>query len=195
MIGHYFEFSNQSSQPELRYGNPNEGRCRGIEFFLDAQPWPQLSIWGTYAYSKSELEAYFVNWSEQKIEQRKFPRFTDQPHNLTLFINYHFSSGWELNLKWRYLSGLPHTPQYPAWSGNTPIWVTGDIYSARYPDYHRLDFRLGKKFDLNRITLRTFLEIKNLYNRRNIFIYDYKIENETHVKKAYHSLPDRKSVV
>ncbi len=189
MIGHYFEFSDQSAQPQLHYGNPNEGRCRGIELFLDSKIGDRISLWGAYAYSKSELEAFFVNWDQQKIEQRKFPRFTDQPHNLSLFINYHFSSNWELNVKWRYLSGLPHTPQYATWNGNTPIWVTGDIYSARYPDYHRLDFRIGKKFNLKKLIFRTFLEIKNLYNRRNIFIYDYKIENGTHVRKAYHSLP------
>ncbi len=189
MIGHYFRISNQSTYIELCYGNPNEGRCRGIEFFLDGKLSDRCSIWATYAYSQTRLQAYFVNWDEMKIEQRTFPRFTDQPHNLSLFFNYKLPKAWELNVKWRYLSGTPFTPQYPIWLSDTPEWESGEFYSARYPAYHRLDFRFGKTVELKKMKLRMFLEIKNIYNHHNIFVYDYTIENDTHVKKAYYSLP------
>ncbi len=189
MIGHYFEYNDQSNDPELRYGNPNEGRCWGIEFFLDGKISDRFSIWGTYAYSRAELEAYFVNWDKLSIDQKKFPRFTDQPHNLSLFVNYLLPKAWELNLKWRFLSGAPCTPRYAVWKGDSPVWESGDIYSARYPAYHRLDFRIGKRFNLKKIILRTFLEIKNIYNHKNILLYDYKIENGSHMRKAYDTLP------
>ena len=39
------------------------------------------------------------------------------------------------------------------------------------------------------MTLRAFLEIKNIYNHKNILLYDYKIENDAHARKAYYTLP------
>ncbi|MBN1558754.1 hypothetical protein JW998_00790, partial [candidate division KSB1 bacterium] len=134
-------------------------------------------------------EAYFVNWQELTIEKQTIPRFTDQPHNLSLFLNYQLPKAWEFNIKWRYLSGIPYTPLYAQFSSGKPIWEYGDYYSARYPAYHRLDVRVGKNFTFKNWQLATFLEIKNLYNRKNVLLYDYRIENGQHVRKAFYTLP------
>ena len=189
MIGHYFEIDQQSGQPELKYGNPNSGVCKGIEFFVNGKVSKDISVWATCAFSKAEIEAMFVNWNELRLEAKMIPRFTDQPHNFSLFLNYRMSKSWELNLKWRYLSGIPHTPRYPAYSGAEPYWAFGEPYSARYPAYHRLDIRIGKRFFFTNWQLSSFLEIKNLYNRKNVLIYDYQINDGSHFRNAYHTLP------
>jgi len=187
MIGHYYEF--EDDEHVIKYGNPNEGLARGIEFFFNGQFTNRWSLWGTYAYSRTELERLFVNWEKLTVEPRTIPRFTDQPHNLSLFTNYTFPKSWELNIKWRYLSGIPYTPEYADWRNDESVWRNGEAYSARYPAYHRLDIRIGKRFFFSRYVLSTFLEIKNVYNHNNVLFYDYKIENNQHVRKVYHTLP------
>jgi len=190
MIGHYFEINEQTDQPELKYGNPNSGKCQGVEFFINGKISNKFSIWATYAYSRTRIEAFFVNWQKMQIEKQTIPRFTDQPHNLSLFLNYKLPKSWELNIKWRYLSGIPYTPGYPLFDpSGKPYWSYRDYYSARYPAYHRMDVRIGKNFSFKNFQLTTFLEIKNLYHRKNILLYDYRIESENHVRKAYYTLP------
>ncbi len=187
MIGHYYEFEDE--KPVVKYGNPNEGMARGIEFFFNGQFSKRWSLWGTYAYSRTEIDRLFINWQELTVEPRTIPRFTDQPHNLSLFTSYAFPKSWELNIKWRYLSGIPFTPKFADWRNDNAIWRYGDSYSDRYPAYHRLDIRIGKRFMFSRYVLTIFLEIKNVYNKKNVLLYDYKIENNQHVKKEYNTLP------
>ncbi|MCI0495855.1 TonB-dependent receptor [candidate division KSB1 bacterium] len=189
MIGHYFEINEQTGQPELKYGNPNIGTSQGIEFFINGKISNNFSLWATYSFSRTWIEAFFVNWQKVQIEKQTIPRFTDQPHNLSLFLNYRLPKSWELNIKWRYLSGIPYTPRYPQFVSGEPYWSYGDYYSARYPAYHRMDLRIGKNFTFKHYQLATFLEIKNLYHRKNILLYDYRIENEKHIRKAYYTLP------
>jgi outer membrane receptor protein involved in Fe transport len=189
MIGHYLEIDEGSEQFDLKYGNPFSGECRGVEFFLNGRVSPNLTIWATYAYSRAKMEAFFVDWENIRIEKQKAPRFTDQPHNASLFLNYELPKSWAINVKWRYLSGIPYTPRYPQTVSGETYWIYGDYNSARYPAYHRLDVRVGKKYTFSRHQLEAFLEIKNAYNRKNVFMYDYQIDNGEYVRKAYYTLP------
>lgn len=187
MIGHYIVL--QDGLPALAYGNPNAGWCRGIEFFIHGRVSRALSIWAAYAYSQARIEAYFIDWYKIQINQMTVPRFTDQPHNFSLFINYKLPKAWEINLKWRYLSGVPYTPRIARSDDEEAWWGYGRPNSARYPAYHRLDWRVGKKFIFNTFQLTAFFEIKNLYNHKNILMYDYQIVNDEHVRKSYYTLP------
>jgi len=189
MIGHYFEIDEQTGLPALHYGNPHSGMARGVEFFVNGKVTSSVSIWAAYAYSKTVLETFFVNWQSLHIEKQTLPRFTDQPHNLSLYVHCRLPRSWELNVKWRYLSGIPYTPMIPqsAWGG--AVWEYGDYYSARYPAYHRMDVRIGKNFKIEKHRLAAFLEVKNLYNQKNILLYDYRIQNGSPVRKAYTTLP------
>ncbi|MBN2092320.1 TonB-dependent receptor, partial [candidate division KSB1 bacterium] len=189
MIGHYIEIHQPENEPILHYGNPNKGECKGIEFFLNGKLSRTTSLWFSYSYSQTTLEAYLVNWEKEIIEKKVIPRFTDQPHNLSMFMIRQFPKSWELNLKWRYLSGNPYTPRYEAWSDDGPYWKSGEEYSARYPAYHRLDVRVGKKFYIKNMQTRIFLEVKNAYYHKNVLVYNYKIENGTHLRKVYYTLP------
>ena len=189
LISHYFEVEQESSLPALKYGNPNSGECKGIEFFINGQISSALSIWTTYSYSKATIEAFFVDWDNLQIEKQVIPRFTDQPHNLSLYINCTLPKSWAVNVKLRYLSGTPYTPLSPQFVDGAARWDQGENYSARYPAYHRLDLRVGKNFAFYKYHLAAFLEVKNLYNRKNVLLYDYRIQNNQHLRKAYYTLP------
>ena len=192
MIGHYYEFNDPNENPEIYYGNPNKGYSKGIEFFFNGSLTDNLTVWLSYAYSETKLEAYIVNWESRVIERKMISRYTEQPHNLSLFLEYKLKS-WEINLKWRYLSGIPYTPRYANWSDSEAVWSSGwsngNINTVRYPDYHRLDIRIGRKFIFNKFSLSTFFEIKNFYYHKNVFLYDYEIQNNKHHRNEYHMLP------
>ena len=51
--------------------------------------------------------------------------------------------------------------------------IYSDLNTGRLPDYHRLDFGIKKKSNLNRYGVVEFsLGVTNVYNRSNIFYYD-----------------------
>ena len=45
--------------------------------------------------------------------------------------------------------------------------VSGEPNSVRLPDFHQLDLRVDKTFLLKRFRFGLFVEIQNLYNRKN----------------------------
>lgn len=190
MIGHYVELRELPEKPIIHYGNPFKGYAKGIELFINGQLSPKVTIWMAYSYSMTRIETSIINWENRTVSNELIPRITDQPHNLSFYLEYKLPRNWKFNLKWRYLSGVPYTPRHTIWdaSGN-PEWKSERIYSSRYPAYHRMDLRIGKNFGFSNFNLFMFLEIKNVYNRKNVLLYSYKIENNKHEKKVYYTLP------
>lgn len=45
--------------------------------------------------------------------------------------------------------------------------MVGDLRSIRLDDYHRLDVRASRRFARKRSVFELFIDIQNLYNRRN----------------------------
>ncbi|HEX3030528.1 MAG TPA: hypothetical protein VHT34_14785, partial [Clostridia bacterium] len=63
-------------------------------------------------------------------------------------------------------------------------WIpTDEINSVRYPDYHRLDISFNSRYNFEKWNLRIFLSIENLYNRKNIAVYQYNSDGT--VDKVY----------
>lgn len=74
--------------------------------------------------------------------------------------------------------GRPYTPIDP--SDGT---IDYSFYNTeRLPVYHRLDVRAEKKWIFTAWTLTTYIDVQNIYNRKNIYQYEWnpftrKIEN------------------
>ncbi len=94
-----------------------------------------------------------------------------------------FSDVAAIGLRWRYLSGRPYTE--PSWNPEIRRWIAApaNLNNQRYPDYHRLDIRWDHKFLMKRWSLNWYLEIQNVYGRRNVWMYQYNDGN-----------PDRRTV-
>jgi hypothetical protein len=43
------------------------------------------------------------------------------------------------------------------------------INTLRYPAYHRLDLRLEKRFAFKKWSLDAYIDVQNLYNRKNVY--------------------------
>lgn len=82
---------------------------------------------------------------------------------------FNFSGGyllneqWEASMKFRYSSGKPYTPFNL--DGTQSV---SDYNSLRLPPNHSLDLRVDKKWFFSSWTLITYIDIQNIYNRKNI---------------------------
>ena len=87
---------------------------------------------------------------------------------------------WEIGAKWQYRTGNPYTPVLGANlradpRNGEPIYIPiyGATNSARFPPYHRLDVKLSKAFRFESWEMRLFLELLNIYNRKNLLDFNY----------------------
>ncbi|MFQ5640250.1 MAG: hypothetical protein ACE5IR_19900 [bacterium] len=79
-------------------------------------------------------------------------------------------------MTFRYASGRPYTPIVTAVQEQTG-WkpVRGETNSERYASFHNLNLRLEWKFTIGKkISGKSFFEIWNVYNRKNMLGHTYR---------------------
>ena len=153
-----------------RYSNSAEGRAYGLETLLYATFSQRWYGWASLALSHSERE--------NRLTGENFTYEYDKPVVINLVGSYQWNEHWRLGLRWRYQSGQLITPLEGAVpDADVPGLynpVYGSPFSERLPDYHKLDFRADRRFNLSRSELDLYLEILNLYNRENVVGYTYE---------------------
>jgi hypothetical protein len=179
------------SDPVTNYTNGASGTAYGLELLIKrdkSQDYSQpLSGW--LALSLSE--------AERRIDSNgdRFPFNYDQPLHATLVLNYRASARWSYGLSWRYHSGAPYTPVTGSQTVTDPDGSTrlrpvyGETNATRLPSYHRLDLRVDRDFVYDRFLVNAYLEIANVYNRKNISGYRYPPDYDPGKKKANYQLP------
>jgi len=181
-----------------QYINAGEGEAIGVELFFQKKLTRSFSSIISYSHSRSTAidprtgDEY--NWD------------FDYRNVFTLVAGYkffwreeqwfqEFKNSWiydwiswfplvpadedEISIKWRYLGGRPFTPPvyHPEWRE----WVveeTQQLNTERFPEYHRLDFRIDKRFIFESWNLVTFLDIINIYGQDNLWNYNYGFDSE-----------------
>ena len=158
-------------QPDRLRIAPERSASSGVEAFFRRRSGQKLDWWLNYTYARVEDE----------IGGRDVPRSFDQPHAFNADINYRINEHWSVNLAWRYRSGWPTT----AVSGrleeddegeSEPVLVFGPVNGERLSDYHRLDLRASRQWQLKKGKLSLFIDIQNVYDRRNISGFDVEFE-------------------
>lgn len=139
------------------------GRAYGVEFFI------QKKLSETPYYGIASLT---IGKSEFRGIDGKFrPSNFDQRVIFSLSGGYRFDEKWELGVKFRYASGRPFTPVGANGDPSYGFRLTNidpDLFnSRRLPDFHALDLRLDRRWQFETWTLITYLDIQNIYNRRN----------------------------
>jgi hypothetical protein len=86
----------------------------------------------------------------------------DQTWIFNLSGGYKFDEQWEASLKFRYASGMPFTPFNHDGTQNVNLYN-----SDRMQPNHSLDVRVDKRWFFDNWTLITYLDIQNIYNRKN----------------------------
>ncbi len=86
----------------------------------------------------------------------------DQTWIFNLSGGYKFNEKWEASLKFRYATGMPFTPFNPDGSQDIALFNSDRLKSS-----HSLDIRVDRRWFFDKWTLITYLDIQNIYNRKN----------------------------
>lgn len=164
-----FEVLPEGSLDRFRI-EPDRSIAEGVELFLQGRNGKRLEWWVNYSLSRSEDEIDGVE---------RIPRQIDQRHTFNADLNYRLGRSWDLNLAWRFHTGWRVTPVTLATVEGEPVPVAGLLNSEQLPDYHRLDLRLSRRWPLKSGSVTGFVDVQNLYNRKNTAGFDLEFDEET----------------
>ncbi len=183
----------EGSGPNQRnvYQNSDYARTRGFELELEKNygnfVQGDVTYEYSFAYGKSsdENSNYFDDFYSRAIPIQEFPLNWDVRHQITMNVDFQIGrdqhprlfglklpDDWGASVIWQFGSGYPFTPDksYPGLRllpGEDP-----QTNSLRYPSTSRVDVRTWKRFPLLGLDYMITVEIKNLFDNRNIdFIY------------------------
>ena len=96
------------------------------------------------------------------------------------------SRKWQYGFRWLVAGGRPYTPYDQAASTalKSGVFDLERINGARHPVYHSLNFRVDRRYNFKQSNLVLYLDIWNLYNRKNIAGY-YWNELENRQDRSY----------
>ncbi len=164
-IGFYNDLYHQISgvaDPATKFDNGGKGRVYGAELLLKHQATARFYGWIAYTITHSE---------RRKSGENTFQIFDfDQTHNLNVVGQFRITPTWEIGGRFRYVSGNPTTPVVGAtYDSDADIYTPtyGALNSDRVAAFHQLDLRVDKHWIFNMWTLTAYLDVQNVYNRKN----------------------------
>lgn len=81
---------------------------------------------------------------------------------VNLSAGYIFNERWEASLKFRYATGRPYTP-----FNTDGTQSVANFNTMNFPEFHSLDLRIDRRWNFDKLTLITYIDIQNIYNRKN----------------------------
>ncbi len=149
------------------YLNQGVAYVSGAEAFLRHRVPDKFFGWISYAYTHAERR--------ENPESSYQPYFFDNTNIVSVVANYNFTPKFEIGAKWQYLNGTSEVPissviliQDPMTRGLNPLLADVDeAVTAELTPYHKLDLRVSYKFDFMGLRIGAFLDILNVYNRKN----------------------------
>lgn len=177
------------------YVNEDYGSSRGIEVELSKRPGGAIipNFSGSIAYTfqvargsfSAPRNAYEWAWRGYPIPPHESPLDWDQRHKVTVTLSYTVPQGKplfevsglddiNLTIVHDYGSGYPYTPPI-----RTLTEAVEGINSKRLPSYQNTNLRLSKGISIKNIYLSLFMDIYNIFNRKdlssiaNVDYYEY----------------------
>ncbi len=156
------------------YLNQGAAYVGGVEAFLRHRISNKFFGWISYAYTHAERR--------ENPDASYLPYLFDKTHIVSIVANYNFTSNFEIGVKWQYLNGTSEVPisslvliQDPVTSGLNPLIASADEeLHAELTQYHKLDFRISRKWNVRGMKIGGFLDILNVYNRKNKIRFYFK---------------------
>ena len=176
-------YSDPEKQNPFSYAvfvNNNFGSASGIDVEIKKSLRQSFAFQINYTYSISKVlqptswDGYWSGDTEDDKPRSETTAPWDQTHVLRANIQYVFGEDdgphfWGvqpfqnsvISVLYFAESGLPYTPTIPG-------GVITEPYSQRWPASHRLDMRISKLWPIWGSRLRAFIEVKNLFDRKNV---------------------------
>ncbi|MGA7837705.1 MAG: TonB-dependent receptor, partial [Ignavibacteriaceae bacterium] len=131
-----------------------KGLTKGIEFSL------QKKLSNTPYYGIMSLTISKSDFTP--LDGIRRAGIYDQNVIFNISGGYKFSAEWEGSFKFRFASGSPYTP-----FDNNGRQSVLDYNSRRLISSHSLNLRIDKRWNFSSWVLITYLDIQNIYNRKN----------------------------
>lgn len=180
--------------------NGAEGEAYGIEMMLEKinkGKDDRFNGWISYALS----------FAERERDGKRSPFKYDQRHAVNVAGNYRFAENWELGFKFTLRSGKPYTaalgvqPRVRTVNENGITYNTlqtnengtavldvnyeQDNYSGKLNLYHSLDLRITNYTKWLGLDWSFYLDVQNVYNRKNQEQVNYFIDDNGSLKEKY----------
>jgi len=141
-------------------------RGGGIDAAVSRSFGPRASVAASYSHWRMEQRGLESVWR---------PSAYDIRHQVRTIGTWHPASRWSLSASWRYASGRPYTPYDVAASirANAGRYDRKQTNALNYPAYVRADARLERVFTPGRTVLTIFVEVINLTDHDNVFVYTW----------------------
>lgn len=171
----------------FRFG---DGYAYGFELMLEKSSGRLNGFIGyTWGVTRRRFQEY--------NQDRYFPPKYDRTHDVNIVANYMLSRKWKSTAVFSFATGQAFTEvlgrteiSNPFGSGTTTPVTVGRVNASRLPDYHRLDVgftRSGQIFKDKKTEFQ--IQIINLYSRRNIWFYQFDLEENPAVRSEVPLLP------
>lgn len=141
-----------------------DGLSRGVELLVQKRL-SDIPLYGILSLSYNNTEYTALDGVSR-------PGTYDQRFILNLSGGWQIDEHWEASAKFRYGTGTPYTPflatgrpDYANFNGN------------RLPDFHSLDLRVDRRWNFSGWNLITYIDIQNVYNRKNVQAYRWDPRN------------------
>lgn len=135
-----------------------EGISRGFEIFVQKKL-SDIPLYGLMSFSFSETKFTSIDGVSRTGA-------FDTRFIFNLSAGYMIGTDWEISGRFRIADGLPTTPFKDDNSGKFDYsrYNEGD----RFPLFHQFDFRIDKRWNFSSFSLITYIDIQNLYSRKNV---------------------------
>jgi hypothetical protein len=171
--GYYKDYSNLVllNRTDLFYRSQGEGYVKGVDVFLKTKIKNKFTGWISYAYTDSKRKQYeAVSLS---------PANYDITNSLSIVGSYSLSSQFVFGATFRASTGKPYTPAIESVydpKENIYIPVYGELNSARFPTYSRVDMNAQYIFALFGKFAVAVLAVNNVLNQKNVYNYTYNYD-------------------
>lgn len=191
------------------YVNAGTGHVEGIEIFFQKKLYDRFHWILSYSHYISKREdprfpgteynssfdfrnvfTFVLGYKEDLREKAWYRRMKEKAWYQWTSWLLPFGDEIELSLRWRYLGGRPYTIQdYDPYTQRWYISGNRALNTERFPEYHRLDLMLNRRFIFEKINLVVFLDIQNIYNRDNVWTYSYTQDGKKETVYQYKLFP------
>ncbi len=167
-----------------------KGFATGVEVFLQRRT-GALTGW----------VGYTLGWTRRTFTElnggRRFPPKYDRRHDLSFVTSYKVDR-WSFGANLLYGTGQAYTPasvRYTLRSPATGAFLKDDFVlpadrnSARLLPYHRVDLNIKRRFRLFGSEVEAFLQVFNVYNRRNEWFVQYNADDQETEPEVIKMLP------
>jgi outer membrane receptor protein involved in Fe transport len=168
-----------AARPEL-YSDEGIGRVYGLDLLLRRELAPWFYGWIAYTLLRSER---LDHPGQPGASWRPFS--FDQTHLLTVVGTVRLPRHFSIGLRFRYATGDPQIPiRSASYLSDYDVYypAQGAAYSERVPAFHQLDLRVDKKFVFALWSLSIYLDVQNVYYRRNVEGYAYSYDYSRRVE-------------